>query len=139
MAYTNLMTIIYPVGSIYLSMSNVSPSTLIGGTWSSITNFLYPRPRTTASKTSAAPTHTHNSGTLSVDFDILVNRSWLNMGWSNRAVRGSFTPLNKRAFQISSQGDSTETAWHSIDVHGRTSGSQVIPPYTTCYAWYRTA
>ena len=33
MAFTNLLEAIYPVGSIYLSTSNTSPSTLIGGTW----------------------------------------------------------------------------------------------------------
>lgn len=139
MAYTNLMTIIYPVGSIYLSMSNVSPSTLIGGTWASITNFLYPRSTNTASKTSAKPTHTHGSGTIGVDFDIILNSNWLNMAWSNHATRGSFTPLNKRAFQIVNQGNSTEAAWHTIDAHGTTGASTTLPPYTTCYAWYRTA
>lgn len=36
MAFTNLLTAVYPVGSLYLSTSSVSPATLIGGTWTQI-------------------------------------------------------------------------------------------------------
>lgn len=32
---------IYPIGSIYMSVSNVSPSTLFGGTWERISNDAY--------------------------------------------------------------------------------------------------
>lgn len=33
---TNILDLVYPVGAIYLSVSNVSPSTLFGGTWERI-------------------------------------------------------------------------------------------------------
>lgn len=36
MAFVNLLMAVYPVGSIYLSTSSVSPSTVIGGTWTAI-------------------------------------------------------------------------------------------------------
>lgn len=36
MSYINLLDVIYPVGSIYLSRQNVSPAQLIGGTWETI-------------------------------------------------------------------------------------------------------
>lgn len=42
MAYVNLGQIIYPVGSIYMSYTNQTPSNLFGGTWAVITGrFLY--------------------------------------------------------------------------------------------------
>lgn len=34
MAWINLLEAIYPVGSIYLSISSASPASIIGGTWS---------------------------------------------------------------------------------------------------------
>lgn len=36
MAWINLLEAIYPIGSIYLSTSAISPSSLIGGTWTKI-------------------------------------------------------------------------------------------------------
>lgn len=41
-SWMNLMDIIYPVGSIYLSASNASPANIIGGSWKQITEkFLF--------------------------------------------------------------------------------------------------
>ena len=37
MAFTNLLTAVYPVGSVYLSTSATSPAEIIGGTWTQIT------------------------------------------------------------------------------------------------------
>ena len=34
--WVNLMDVVYPVGSIYLSASSTSPSSTIGGTWTQI-------------------------------------------------------------------------------------------------------
>lgn len=34
--FVNLMDIIYPVGSIYMSTNNISPASFIGGTWAQI-------------------------------------------------------------------------------------------------------
>lgn len=39
--FVNLLDIVYPVGSIYQSMSEVSPADVIGGTWTQIKTFLY--------------------------------------------------------------------------------------------------
>lgn len=36
MAFVNILEIVYPVGSIYISTAAVSPSELIGGTWTQI-------------------------------------------------------------------------------------------------------
>ena len=37
MAFVNLLQSMYPVGSIYLSSIETSPSTIVGGTWTPIT------------------------------------------------------------------------------------------------------
>lgn len=36
MAFTNLLTAMYPVGSVYLSTTATSPSSTIGGTWTQV-------------------------------------------------------------------------------------------------------
>lgn len=38
MAFVNLLEAIYPIGTVYISTVNTSPSSLIGGTWTQITD-----------------------------------------------------------------------------------------------------
>lgn len=54
--FINLMDIVYPVGSIYQSMSATSPASTIGGTWTQLKTFLYGS--TTAKQTGGETTHT---------------------------------------------------------------------------------
>lgn len=37
MAFVNLLQIVYPVGSFYISRINTSPSSIVGGTWTKLT------------------------------------------------------------------------------------------------------
>ena len=53
--FVNLMDIVYPVGSIYQSMSATSPASTIGGTWTQLKTFLYGS--TTAKQTGGEATH----------------------------------------------------------------------------------
>lgn len=58
--FVNLMDIVYPVGSVYISFHSTSPASSIGGTWSQITG-----------KVLRASTNTNTGGedthTLSID------------------------------------------------------------------------
>lgn len=54
--FVNLLDIVYPVGSIYQSMSATSPADFIGGTWTKIKTFLYGAD--TANQTGGEATHT---------------------------------------------------------------------------------
>lgn len=54
--FVNIMDIIYPVGSIYQSMSTTSPADFIGGTWTKIKTFLYGADA--AKETGGEATHT---------------------------------------------------------------------------------
>ena len=54
--FVNLLDIVYPVGSIYQSMSATSPASTIGGTWTQLKTFLYGS--TTAKQTGGEVTHT---------------------------------------------------------------------------------
>lgn len=54
--FVNLLDIVYPVGSIYQSMSATSPADFIGGTWTKIKTFLYGAD--TANQTGGEAKHT---------------------------------------------------------------------------------
>lgn len=67
----NLINIIYPIGSIYMSINSTNPSTLFGGTWERINGYyLYAGTggNTAGSNTSGTPSkNTSGSTTLTVD------------------------------------------------------------------------
>lgn len=54
--FVNLLDIVYPVGSIYQTMSATSPADFIGGTWTKINTFLYGAD--TTNQTGGEATHT---------------------------------------------------------------------------------
>ena len=63
---TDIVDMIYPVGSIYMSVNNVSPSTLFGGTWVQIQDkfLLASGSNHTNGNTGGSDTHTLNTNEL---------------------------------------------------------------------------
>ena len=63
---TDIVDMIYPVGSIYMSVNNVSPSTLFGGTWVQIQDkfLLASGSNHTNGNTGGSDTHTLNANEL---------------------------------------------------------------------------
>ena len=139
-----LFDLFFPVGYIYTSMNSTDPKTLFGyGEWTQITNrFLY---CTTTSKTtggassvSYTPGGTVNYHTLTIDEIPPHHHTYGN--WIDWYTKGNVTGI------ISNGGDGI--GWTS-DVggglghnHGFTGAKATIstmPPYMSCYAWYRTA
>ena len=80
--HNNLINIIYPVGSIYMSVNNVSPATFLGGTWEQIQDtFLWCAGSKHAAGTTGGaethtltqnetPAHTHTRGTMNITGEI---------------------------------------------------------------------
>lgn len=58
-----ILNMIYPVGSIYMSVNNVSPATFIGGTWTALTDrvLIGAGSNYTVNATGGATSHTHTS------------------------------------------------------------------------------
>lgn len=58
-----ILNMIYPVGSIYMSVNNVSPATFIGGTWTALTDrvLIGAGSSYTVNATGGATSHTHTS------------------------------------------------------------------------------
>ena len=131
---------IYPVGSIYMSVNATSPASLFGGTWEQLKDvFLLATGDTyTAGSTGGEATHT-----LSVDempshrhssdsyMDGYANSGIIGQDryctWVNNGIHGNNEP------KLGENGD-VRTSW--------VGGSQPhnnMPPYLAVYAWKRIA
>ena len=123
-----LIDIIYPVGSIYMSVNNVSPQSFLGGIWERIQDrFLLAAgsaysPGTTGGEASHTltvnemPSHAHNYGT------------WRNCskvsGTSNKMVEASAAVVDNVPGTMAAGGGAAHNN---------------MPPYLAVYVWKRTS
>lgn len=118
---------VYPVGSVYVSVNSTSPATLFGGTWVQIKDkFLLSAGDTyKAGATGGEATHV-----LTVDEMPRHNHSIDNLN-----VSGSATPyMTVQAQEKKGYGGNVQTSF--------TGGGQAhnnMPPYIVVYIWQRTA
>lgn len=120
-----LRNMIYPVGSIYISVSSTSPATLFGGTWEQIkdTFLLSAGDVYNAGSTGGEATHTLSIAEMPAHFHNLVH-TYIPNGSST--VWGTNT--------IYSGGDIENT-----DVEGGSQPHNNMPPYLTVYMWKRVS
>lgn len=123
---SDLIDLIYPVGSIYMSANNVSPANLFGGTWEQIKDrFLLACGSTyNAGATGGEATHK-----LTIDeMPKHSHKTWLG--------------TTGGAEETLSTGDRTEHNWGATSALEATGGGQPhnnMPPYLAVYMWKRTA
>lgn len=132
--------LVYPVGSIYMSVNATNPQTLFGGTWERIKDkFLLSAGDTYSAgsnggaatvtlQTSEIPSHTHWEKFISGD------------GNANSYVRAAGTGDEQGVYYAN------QTAWvQSTGEPVRTNGTgggqahENMPPYLAVYVWKRTA
>ena len=134
---SQILNQIYPIGSVYISVNNVNPSSLFGGTWEQ-----FAAGRTlvgidtsdddfkTVEKTGGEKTHT-----LTVDempshmHNIMTNANWNSLDSTyNHLARGS---------------NGTDELKDGTEFGARASGGSQphnnLQPYITCYMWKRIA
>lgn len=136
-AVTGLADLIYPVGSIYMSVNSVNPATLFGGTWEQIQDkFLLASGSTYSAgatggeavhalTTSEMPSHGHNIG----------------VGTSEVAGSNTIPPwhliINDGAYN--SKANSEEHYAATTLPTGNGNPHNNMPPYLAVYMWKRTA
>lgn len=139
---SQLINLVYPVGSIYMSINSTSPQTLFGGTWQQISDtFLLAAGSTyTAGSTGGEATHTLTEAEMPViDSGVL---SWhgqehgthiYNIGgkWYGTYVSGMYqtTGQSNGAYSYSNLGFR----------FGGSGAHNNMPPYLAVYVWKRTA
>lgn len=141
-AVNDVINIMYPVGSIYMSVNSVNPSTLFGGTWERIQDrFLlcagdsYGAGTTGGSAQATLPSHTHTVGSAAYQW-------WAAKRGKGSTEGGEKIPGSGKNYAAVLDDGTPETyKWiGSVDNTGETDVSQAnMPPYLAVYVWKRTA
>lgn len=140
-----LMNLIYPVGSIYMSVNATDPSTLFGGTWEKIKDrFLLSSGDTySAGNTGGAasvtltaaqsglPSHNHGPGTTGASF--LATEGEALTRHTVASGSGAENMVRSPGSVIRNSNTSTVSAQNATESH------ENMPPYLVVNIWKRTA
>lgn len=149
-ASSSVLTNVYPVGSVYVSMEKTSPASLFGGTWTQIENrFLYAAPLTaTSGTTGGSSTHNHTTGNATLTLTqiprhthtVSITKTTAGYGGTiyNNYLNSQYSGDGTQTYTSSATGGNQNgtTAAHN---HGNTGDANHTPPYFMVYAWYRVS
>lgn len=139
----DLLSKVYPVGSIYMSVNNTSPASFLGGTWAALQDrFLIGAGNsysvngtggatTVTLQTANMPSHAHNIIGLSGSGNVGISKCY-GLSSSNVTSKGMI---------VTSYSDSTTTGnpRSLIQSNGSGTAHENMPPYLAVYMWKRTA
>lgn len=140
----SIINLIYPVGSIYMSVNATNPSTLFGGTWiqlkdrfllgsgTSYSNGSTGGATTVTLTTAQIPTHSHGTGASGYYFSTAKALSTDSVGRRKFGTGSSAYAISATAVDDLSERSATGTA-------GGCSAHNNMPPYLVVYMWKRTA
>lgn len=163
----SLLSMVYPVGSIYMSVNSTSPASFLGGTWQRIQDrFLLAAGSTyTAGATGGSATHTPSgtvggtalteaqlpeiSGSLDAPLVVYQSSDSLTFGFNNASgvfnisATGvsAYSPYATRA-ETSNNVNRASLSFGAGESHTHTftgSAGDTMPPYIAVYIWQRTA
>ena len=129
--WINGVDIFYPVGAIYMATNETSPAEMFGGTWSALIDGRFLRPNGTWSFTGGATNHFH----------------WTTQGYTypeTESYSGDYHNLDDAQPSRTKTGKHLPIRTTGAPFNGmyRENGTYLassLPPYRTCYVWYRTA
>ena len=126
---TQLLNLVYPVGSIYMSVNNTSPATLFGGTWEAISGrFLL------ASGSGYANGSTGGEASHKLTVAEMPSHSHVYS-----APTGLFMGLNGTNTQQPIDNIRTGEQGANSDAAGSGQAHNNMPPYLVVNVWKRTA
>ena len=135
---------IYPVGSIYISVSNTNPKDLFGGTWEQIKDrFILSAGDTyEAGSTGGNANHTHslsNNGAARIGnySDTLAFSTGSLYAKDNKGGGAWYWTHNSDASWTESNNQWSTLQW--VGLAGNTDSTGALPPYLAVYVWKRTA
>lgn len=149
---------IYPIGSIYMSVNDVDPSTFLGGTWERWGQGRVPvgvdasdADFATVEKTGGEknttldignlPEHKHTIGVNKPEGGRRLVTTWINglatttfEGWNYSSAPTEGSTILTRSYSTTVDSAQTSTAGYSP-----TTPISNVQPYITCHMWKRTA
>ena len=160
---SQIINLVYPVGSIYISANNVNPSTLFGGTWEQIKGkFLLGEDNkhtigSTGGKESYVaddmPAHTHTRGTMEIEGKWWTGWNTTVRGFHDTTCQGAFYlgQDNSRPGRITSEDGYANNSSHNgypwlkasggwtgeTSQSGTNTTATIVPPYLTVSIWKR--
>ena len=134
-ALEEVRNMIYPVGSIYMSVNNINPANLFGGTWERIKDkfLLSAGDSYTAGTTGGEATHI-------LTVDEMPSHSHKSMMWGENS--GNYFGVNTDNGGGNWRFEYTNNVSGANFYTNRVGGSQPhnnMPPYLVVYVWQRTA
>lgn len=131
MAFVNLLQVVYPVGSVYISTITTSPASIVGGTWTSITNAALRAltPGTGNVGYIGSDTHTLTEAEMPKHYHDVVAKP---DGHLFTAVRGAVSGSD-----ISVTADWGPGAWTGLA--GSSAEHSIVQRSYNLFAWVRTA
>jgi hypothetical protein len=132
----SIIDIIYPVGSIYMSVNNVSPQSFLGGTWQAIEDrFLLAAGSTyTAGSTGGEATHKLVANELPK-----IQGTLPHVSHGEHKLTGVFSLDYGGASNYEGAYSSTSNNARYLMSFGNDQAHNNMPPYLTVYMWKRTA
>ena len=125
-----IVDLVYPVGSIYMSVNNVNPGTLFGGTWQQIENrFLLGA----GSDYTAGTTGGEAEHSLTIDEIPSHSHTWPSKYSASTGAYIWYTPWTNNGGTIDAQVRAHTDAAGGGQAHNN------MPPYLAVYIWKRTA
>ena len=136
-----LFDIVYPVGAIYMSVSETSPASLFGGTWEQIQNrfLLAAGSSYAAGNTGGEATHTLTANEMPVhSHDLRANTSW---GGSETLAPWAQYFGSNILYDVGASGGTITTSYYGnvTQLTGGNVSHNNMPPYLVVYMWKRTA
>ena len=146
-----LLDMVYPVGSIYLSVSGTDPQTLFGGTWARLEDvfLLAAGAKHPAGSTGGEEAHTITEGEMpSHGNHLMQGRMYEELAENasnDSSYRSNTLYLGKNAFASTGNFNRGWKDWNGGEMYpagtlkGGGNPHNNMPPYLAVYTWKRTA
>lgn len=140
--------LIYPIGSIYMSINDTNPSLLFGGTWEQLKDrFLVGAgDKYVAGANGGSETHDHlhrvgyrpyYGALVGNDNKAIMLYDYRNRSWNYGASDGGLPDSDSINKALTKSENAIKPAEYSVVAH--TDKADNIPPYLSVYMWKRTA